>query len=284
MKIIHNVIQMQAIADQLKKKSKTIGFVPTMGYLHNGHLSLIARSVKECDITVVSIYVNPLQFGPKEDFKKYPRDIKTDLKLCRQQNVDYVFIPKDEQIYPVGYMTEVRVKGITESLCGKSRPGHFSGVTTIVNKLFNIVKPGIAYFGQKDAQQSLVIKKMVKDLHMPLKIKVLPIIRELDGLAMSSRNAYLDAKYRRDAILLYLSLKKAKHLIAKKLRKTAKIISQMKRLLSQSEFATIDYIVIVDADSLNEVKQLKAKTKVLIALAVYIGKVRLIDNIIVKVD
>jgi len=284
MKIIHSAAEMQEIARQLKIQSKIIGFVPTMGYLHKGHLSLMSRSVKDCDVTVVSIYVNPMQFGPKEDFKKYPRDIKTDLKLCRQQNVDYVFIPKDAQIYPKGYMTEVQVKGITDSLCGKFRPGHFTGVCTIVSKLFNIVKPDIAYFGQKDAQQALVIKKMVKDLHMSLKIKVLPIIREPDGLAMSSRNAYLDDKQRQDAVLLSQALKKAKQLIEQKQRKTAKIIFQMKRLLSQSEFATIEYIAIVDADHLSEIKQLKAKTKVLIVLAVYMGRVRLIDNILVKVD
>ncbi|MBU1087891.1 MAG: pantoate--beta-alanine ligase [Candidatus Omnitrophica bacterium] len=284
MKIIHSAAEMQEIARQLKIQSKIIGFVPTMGYLHKGHLSLMSRSVKDCDVTVVSIYVNPMQFGPKEDFKKYPRDIKTDLKLCRQQNVDYVFIPKDAQIYPKGYMTEVQVKGITDSLCGKFRPGHFTGVCTIVSKLFNIVKADIAYFGQKDAQQALVIKKMVKDLHMSLKIKVLPIIREPDGLAMSSRNAYLDDKQRQDAVLLSQALKKAKQLIEQKQRKTAKIIFQMKRLLSQSEFATIEYIAIVDADHLSEIKQLKAKTKVLIVLAVYMGRVRLIDNILVKVD
>jgi pantoate--beta-alanine ligase len=284
MQVINSVSEMQKIVHKLKKQSKSIGFVPTMGYLHKGHLSLLARSVKDCDITVVSIYVNPLQFGPKEDLKKYPRDIKTDLKLCAHQGADYVFLPTDKQLYPQGYMTYVEVKGLTDGLCGKSRPGHFKGVTTIVNKLFNIVSPDIAYFGQKDAQQALVIRKMVNDLHMSLKIKVLPIIREPDGLAMSSRNSYLLGHQRLDAGLLYQTLKKAEQLIAQKQRKSDKIISQMKRLLSQSEFATIDYIAIVDADSLEKIKQLKPKTKVLIAIAVYIGKVRLIDNIIVKID
>lgn len=284
MKIINNIIEMKKIVCDLKKQAKTIGFVPTMGFLHKGHLSLLSRSVKDCDITVVSIYVNPTQFGPKEDFKKYPRDLKRDINLCKEQEVDYVFIPTDKQIYPQDYMTYVEVKGLTAGLCGKSRPGHFKGVTTIVNKLFNIVNPDIVYFGQKDAQQVLVIKRMVKDLHMSLTIKVLPTIRESDGLAMSSRNAFLDSKQRQDAVLLYKSLHKAKQLISQKKRDSAKIISQMKRLLSQSEFATIDYIAIVDTDNLEVVKKLKTKTKVLIAMAVYIGQVRLIDNIVVKID
>jgi pantoate--beta-alanine ligase len=284
MQVINSVSEMQKIVHKLKKQSKSIGFVPTMGYLHKGHLSLLARSVKDCDITVVSIYVNPLQFGPKEDLKKYPRDIKTDLKLCAHQCADYVFLPTDKQLYPQGYMTYVEVKGLTDGLCGKSRPGHFKGVTTIVNKLFNIVSPDIAYFGQKDAQQTLVIRKMVNDLHMSLTIKILPTIRESDGLAMSSRNVYLESNQRLDAVLLYQSLQKAKQLISQKQTDSSKIISQMKRLLSQSEFATIDYIAIVDADTLEKVEKLKAKTKVLIAMAVYIGQVRLIDNIIVKID
>ncbi|MFH1061409.1 MAG: pantoate--beta-alanine ligase [Candidatus Omnitrophota bacterium] len=284
MQVINSVTEMRKVANKLKKQSQILGFVPTMGYLHKGHLSLLARSVKDCDISVVSIYVNPIQFGPKEDLKKYPRDIKRDIKLCKEQGADYVFIPTDEQLYPKGYMTYVEVKGLSDGLCGKSRPGHFKGVTTIVNKLFNIVSPDIAYFGQKDAQQALVIKKMVKDLHMSLKIKILPIIRESDGLAMSSRNVYLAPKQCKDAVLLYQALKKARQLIIQKQRDSEKIISQMKRLLSQSEFATIDYIAIVDADNLEKIKQLKAKTKVLIAIAVYIGQVRLIDNIIVKVD
>ncbi len=283
MKIVYSITEMHKISRNIKQKAKTIGFVPTMGYLHYGHLSLMTKSVKECDVTVVSIYVNPMQFGPKEDFKKYPRDVKKDIKLCKQQGVDYVFIPNDEQIYPKGYATQVKVSGITDSLCGKSRPGHFKGVTTIVNKLFNLVMPDIAYFGQKDAQQALVIKMMVKDLHMSLKIKVLPTIRESDGLAMSSRNSYLNDAQRRDAVLLFESLKKAKQLIAQKQRKSARIIFEMKRLLSQSEFAIIDYINIVDADNLNEVKQLKLNMKILIILAVDVGKVRLIDNIIVRV-
>ena len=284
MKVIKTISRMQSIAKKIKAENKSIGFVPTMGYLHQGHLSLLNKSVRDCDVSVVSIYVNPTQFGPKEDFKKYPRNIKRDLQLCRDNNADYVFLPQDKDIYPEGYKTEVRVKGLTEFLCGRSRPGHFNGVTTIVNKLFNIVLPDIAYFGQKDAQQALIIKKMAADLHMPLKIKVLPIVREADGLAMSSRNSYLDGAERQDAVILSKALKKAAELIRQGNRNGAEIIGQMKRLISQSVFAKIDYIAIVDSERLEAVKSLKKNTSVLIALAVYISKVRLIDNMIIKIN
>jgi pantoate--beta-alanine ligase len=283
MKTIKDIKKMQAICSRLKTESKTIGFIPTMGYLHEGHLSLLSRAVKDCDVSVLSIYVNPAQFGPKEDFKKYPRDIEHDLKLCRKNKADYVFIPENEQVYPQGYSTYVQVDGLTDVLCGRSRPGHFKGVTTVVNKLFNIVMPDIAYFGQKDAQQALVIKKMVDDLHIPLKIKVLPIVREPDGLAMSSRNAYLNQAQRRDAGLLFKSLENAKMQILKGQTDAQKIISQIKGLLCQSEFVKIDYISIVDAKTLEQVKKINKRSKILIALAVYLGKVRLIDNMLVNI-
>lgn len=281
MKLVKSVKKMQEICRRLKREGKTIGFVPTMGFLHAGHLSLVRRSVKESDRTVMSIYVNPLQFGPKEDFKKYPRNLKQDINLVKNLGVDYIFTPEDKEMYPENYLTTVGVAEITEVLCGALRPGHFRGVTTVVVKLFNIVLPDCAYFGQKDAQQAVVIKKMVKDLNMPLRIKVLPIVREPDGLAMSSRNIYLSRQERTDAAVLYKSLQLCRKLIQAGERNSYKIILAMKRLISRVKSAKIDYICIVDADDLSEEKNVEGK--VLIALAVFIGKTRLIDNLVLKV-
>ncbi|MCP4650928.1 MAG: pantoate--beta-alanine ligase [PVC group bacterium] len=281
MKLIKSITSMQKISRILRKNRKTIGFVPTMGYLHEGHLSLVKRAVRDCDITVMSIYVNPLQFGPSEDFKSYPRDLKRDMSLAKSAGADYIFLPSNKQMYPSQCLTSVEVTGISRVLCGVSRPGHFKGVTTVVAKLFNVVSPDMAYFGQKDAQQSILIQKMVKDLNLPLKVKVLPIIRESDGLAMSSRNAYLTSAQRKVAVLLYKSLQQAKAQISQGERNPRKIVQRMKRLISESKFATIDYINIVDADDLSEKKKIKGR--VLIALAVFIGKVRLIDNVIIRV-
>ncbi|MFH1093138.1 MAG: pantoate--beta-alanine ligase [Candidatus Omnitrophota bacterium] len=281
MKIIRNIASMQNRIKEIRKKGKTIGFVPTMGYLHSGHISLAHQSVKKCDITVMSIYVNPMQFGPREDYKKYPRDLKADVKLAKKAGVDYLFVPSDSDMYPQGFSSKVVVTNVTEMLCGVSRPGHFEGVTTVVLKLFNIIMPDAAYFGQKDAQQVIVIKKMAKDLNLPLEIKALPIVRENDGLAMSSRNSYLSKTQRLQALCLYQALSKARQLIRCKERNPAKIIAAMKRLLLRGKSVRIDYINIVDAEDLQVRKIIKGK--VLIALAVFIGKVRLIDNIIVKV-
>ncbi len=264
-----------------RKKAKIIGFVPTMGYLHPGHISLARQSVKECDVTVMSIYVNPMQFGPREDYKKYPRDLKRDAELAKKAGVDYLFVPSDEDMYPEGFSSKVSVTNVTEMLCGASRPGHFEGVTTVVLKLFNIIMPDTAYFGQKDAQQAIVIKKMVKDLNIPLKIKALPIVREDDGLAMSSRNSYLSKPQRVQALSLYQSLAKARQLIQQGERNPGKIIFAMKRLIQRGKSVRIDYIAIVDAEDLSVKKNIKGN--VLIALAVFIGKVRLIDNIIIEV-
>ncbi|MFH2137061.1 MAG: pantoate--beta-alanine ligase [Candidatus Omnitrophota bacterium] len=281
MKLIRSVLRMQNLSKKLRQKGKTIGFVPTMGYLHQGHLSLVRQSVKDADVTVMSIYVNPLQFGPKEDFKLYPRDIKSDMKLARSSGVDYVFIPSDQDMYAEKYLTTVEVNEISGRMCGASRPGHFKGVTTVVSKLFNIVLPDIAYFGQKDAQQAVIIGKMVKDLNMPVKVKVLPIIREPDGLAKSSRNIYLSPGQRKDAAVLFQALQIARKMIIEGERNPGKVILRMKRLISQTESVTINYIVIAGADDLLPGKKISGRT--LIALAVFIGKVRLIDNIVIKV-
>jgi len=260
----------------LKRKKNIIGFVATMGYLHEGHLSLIRRARKECDIVVVSIFVNPLQFGPKEDLKKYPRDSKRDISLCKNL-ADIIFFPKAKDMYPENFLSNVEVSNLSNILCGDSRPGHFRGVTTVVNKLFNVVLPDKAYFGQKDAQQAAIIKKMVDDLNMPISIKVLPIIREFDGLAMSSRNRYLSDKERTDSLVLYKSLKLARGLIRKGVRDSKIIIYKMKRLITKVKSAKIDYISINDAKNLVSLKKIKGE--IFILLAVFIGKTRLIDNI-----
>ncbi|MCK4994701.1 MAG: pantoate--beta-alanine ligase [Candidatus Omnitrophica bacterium] len=281
MKIIRSISSMKKCIKNERKKGPKIGFVPTMGYLHQGHISLAQQSVKECDVTVMSVYVNPTQFGLHEDYKKYPRDIKSDAALAKEAGVDYLFVPSDSDMYPLGFSSKVIVSNVTQMLCGASRPGHFDGVTTIVSKLFNIIEPNTVFFGQKDAQQIIVIKKMVKDLNIQLKIKALPIVRDSDGLAMSSRNAYLSKAQRLEALSLYQALQKAKELIGQGECNSAKIIASMKRLILRGKSVRIDYIAIVDAEDLSFKKHIKAK--VLIAIAVFIGKVRLIDNLIIKV-
>lgn len=281
MEVFSKINDLKRKLKEERKKGKSIGFVPTMGYLHEGHLSLVRESVKENDVTVVSIFVNPIQFGPGEDFNRYPRDIERDKKLLEKEGVDYLFFPSNEEMYPAGYKTFVEVNELGKKLCGKSRPGHFKGVTTVVLKLFNIVQPDRAYFGQKDAQQAIIIKKMVQDLNMDVEIVVMPIVREEDGLAMSSRNVYLDEDERKNATVLYRSLKEAEKLIKGGERDAEKIKNRMREIVMSYPKAVIDYIEIVDTEELNPVNPIKGK--VLIALAVYIGKARLIDNIIVEV-
>lgn len=261
-------------------KGKSIGFVPTMGALHKGHLSLIRQARKENDRVAVSIFVNPVQFGPKEDFNRYPRPIKKDISLCAQAGVDFVFFPTISSMYPEGFNTYVCVEGLSNALCGRLRPGHFRGVATIVAKLFNIVNPDTAYFGQKDAQQAIIIKKMASDLNMPVKIKIMPTVREDSGLAMSSRNIYLSLKERQDAVVLYQALNLAGSLIKQGNRNPSDIIRNMKRLINQKKTVRIQYISIVDLKDLKPVDRIE--DKVLIALAVWVGKTRLIDNIIIN--
>ena len=257
----------------------TVGFVPTMGYLHAGHIALVKQAKAENGISVVSIFVNPTQFGPKEDFKTYPRDINHDLSLL-EPYTDIVFIPSDKEMYPDGYNTWVEVNEITDVLEGAVRPGHFKGVTTVVNKLFNIIQPDKAYFGQKDAQQVAVIKKMARDLNMPLEVVVCPTIREDDGLAMSSRNTYLTPEMRKGAPVIYQSLQKAKEMVEAGEKTVAVIRREMTSMISKESLAVIDYISFADNETLKEIHTIKPP--VLISMAVKFGKTRLIDNIVLE--
>ena len=277
MRVLKTVTAIKKLIKKHKKTGKIIGFVPTMGYLHKGHLSLVRIARKKSDYVVVSIFVNPTQFAPSEDLKKYPRDIKRDKALLKEENVDLIFSPSVTAIYPPDYKTYVYVKDLSKTMCGTTRPQHFQGVTTVVLKLFNIIEPDIAVFGAKDYQQSLIIRRMVKDLNINIKIVTGQTIREKDGLAMSSRNKYLTAKQRQDATVLYRSLKKIKQDQARGLTdpgKARKIIKQM----IEKKNGRVDYIAIIDKDTLIPVKKMKKST--LIALAVFYGKTRLIDNTI----
>lgn len=280
MTIIDNIHRMKTFSGMLKKEGKTIGFVPTMGYLHEGHISLARTAKKLNDVVVMSIFVNPTQFGPNEDFDSYPRDLKRDEDLARAEGVDVIFYPSVKDMYPEGYNTYVNVERLTGGLCGEKRPGHFRGVTTVVAKLFNIVKPDIAYFGQKDAQQVAVIRKMVQDLNIDVSIKVLPTAREKDGLAMSSRNKYLSGAERQDAVVLSQALSAAKAMVERGEKDPKLVIDAMGSMIKVKPSAKVDYIAIVDPDTLEEVRTIEKP--VLIALAVYIGKTRLIDNIILE--
>ncbi|WP_010243199.1 pantoate--beta-alanine ligase [Acetivibrio cellulolyticus] len=281
MRVIETINDLKAVNRSNKSLGKTVGFVPTMGYLHEGHLSLVRRSVHDNDFTVMSIFVNPTQFGPNEDFEKYPRDMERDLRLAESAGVDVVFAPSVEEMYPAKYKTYVDVEDITNVLCGLSRPGHFKGVTTVVSKLFNIVEPNKAYFGQKDAQQVIVIKKMVRDLNMNLEIIACPIVRESDGLAMSSRNVYLSNEERAAALILSKSLSETEVLIKQGEKNREKIVEYIKDRIKSEKLADIDYIEVVSTDGLGQVEKLEGT--ILIALAVRFGKTRLIDNIIVEV-
>lgn len=281
MLIERNISQIHRIIREARKKRKVIGFVPTMGALHEGHFSLIRAARKECDFVVVSIFVNPIQFGPTEDFKKYPRNFKKDKRLLKLEKVDLIFYPRVKDMYPKDFSTFVEEQFLSKPLCGKSRPGHFKGVCTVVAKLFNIVEPDVAYFGQKDYQQAQIIKRMVEDLNFPIKIKVLPIIRERDGLAMSSRNSYLSFKERKDATILLAALRLARTLINKGERSSRNLRKEIIQIIKSKKSAKIDYVEIVDAHTLRRLTRIKGK--VLVALAVYIGKTRLIDNIVVRV-
>lgn len=281
MQIINSVRDMQNYVVAKRAENKTIGFVPTMGYLHQGHLKLMLEARKTDDIVVASIFVNPLQFGLGEDYEKYPRDISRDASLAQSVGVDVLFVPETAEMYPNGYNTFVNVEKITEGLCGAARPGHFKGVTTVVAKLFNIIQPTNAYFGQKDAQQVTVIQQMVVDLNMPLKIVIVPIVREEDGLALSSRNVYLGHEERQQALVLSRALKKAKEMIDSGERGADKILLAMQNIISEASLAAINYIEIVDAEHLEKLETLSGK--VLIAIAVKFPSARLIDNIIVEV-
>lgn len=282
MKIVKGVKSMQRLAKSIKREGKLIGFVPTMGCLHEGHLSLIREAKKDTDTVVVSIYINPMQFGPKEDYRRYPRNLNRDSRLAKSAGADIIFAPLDEEMYPAGHLTSVSVGDLSDKLCGRFRPGHFTGVSTVVTKLFNIVAPSIAYFGQKDAQQAVIVKKMVQDLDMDTKIKIMPTVREADGLAMSSRNAYLNKAERRNALSLYKALELAKGMIYPGGKRNAKeIISEIKKYIGKKGNFRIDYIEVVDVETLKPLDKIKGK--VLIAIALWIGNTRLIDNIVVSI-
>ncbi|MBN1526035.1 MAG: pantoate--beta-alanine ligase [Candidatus Omnitrophica bacterium] len=281
MKTIETISGMSTFSKTAKKEGKSIGLVPTMGALHEGHLSLVRAAKKENDIVVMSVFVNPIQFGPSEDLDKYPRDFKRDGEMARAAGVDAVFHPSASQMYPEGFSTYVNVEGLTDTLCGASRPGHFRGVTTVVMKLFAIVKPDAAYFGQKDAQQAIVVKKMAEDLNLDIDVRILPVVREKDGLAMSSRNAYLSTDERKDSAVLYQALRKAEDLMRQGETDPAKVVKAMEGMIKAKQNARIDYIAVVDPKNLRDAKTVSGDA--LVALAVFIGKTRLIDNVIVTI-
>jgi len=280
MKVLIGILEMKAEALALKARGKTIGLVPTMGFLHEGHLSLIRESRRRCDATVVSIFVNPIQFGPKEDFMRYPKDFESDRAKLAAEGTDILFYPDAGAMYPDGYKTYVEVIDIQDRLCGESRPGHFRGVCTVVLKLFNIVLPDLAFFGQKDAQQAIILKKMAGDLNLDVKIETMPIVREADGLAMSSRNTYLNAEERKAAPILFSSLREARSLFEKGERRAGILIGRMKALIAAEPLARLDYVEIVNPQTLAPLDEINREA--LIAMAVFVGKTRLIDNTVVR--
>ncbi|MHC4149014.1 MAG: pantoate--beta-alanine ligase [Planctomycetota bacterium] len=281
MQVAETTKSVRELVRAARGRGQKIGFVPTMGALHVGHISLIEAAVKQCDFVVVSIFVNPTQFCPGEDFEKYPRPVDADLQICRESGVDVVFTPTTQQMYGKNNLAWVTVEKLTEPLCGKFRPGHFRGVTTVCAKLFNIVAPDLAYFGQKDAQQAIVIKKMVADLNMPLHVVICPTVRHQDGLAVSSRNQYLTEQQRKDATLIYKALQKCREMIDSGATDTKSAIGEMCQVLDKAPAINIEYASIVDAETLQPVDPIDGK--ILVALAVKIGNTRLIDNILLDV-
>jgi pantoate--beta-alanine ligase len=280
MEIINRRKRMMSVARKLRREeNRTIGFVPTMGALHEGHLSLIHEARAMCDVVVVSVFVNPAQFSPAEDFNSYPRDITRDAALLAEYNVDYVFAPKTEEIYPPGFSTFVTVEGVSDQLEGAARPGHFRGVTTVVAILFNVIKPDFAFFGQKDAQQAILIKRMVRDLAFNTEIVVLPIVREESGLAMSSRNLYLDDEQRRAASVLSAALSKARQAYEEGEHSVTRLIELVRAIIGKEPLARIDYVSVNDAETLDRLDKIEAGPA-LLSLAVFVGKTRLIDNVV----
>lgn len=275
MRIISNVLEMQAVAEDLRK-TQIIGFVPTMGYLHEGHLALVKRARHLADVVVVSIFVNPTQFGPTEDLDRYPRDMERDKALLEQEKTDIIFFPEAQDIYPPGYSTYIEVRNIDEHLCGKIRTGHFTGVATVVAKLFNIVKPNFAVFGQKDYQQLRIIERMVEDLNMDVKILSHPTVREADGLAMSSRNTYLSPEERERALSISRAIRKVEALYREGERDPARLKGEAEAVLSAAKDVEIEYVSVCDAATLEERATLTDKA--VLAIACRVGKTRLIDN------
>ena len=284
MEIIKKSKRMISTSELLKSKGEKIGLVPTMGYLHKGHTSLIKRARAECSKVFVSIFVNPIQFGPKEDFARYPRNFKRDCSFCQKAGADYIFFPSTDEMYEKDFKTFAEVQDLGEVMCGRARPGHFRGVCTVVLKLFNIIRPNIAYFGQKDYQQLVIIRKMTKDLNVPVEIAECPTVREEDGLAISSRNKYLSSNERKNAVVLFQSLKLAEELIING-QKNLEIVRKaaLEKLESNPFVSRIDYFDFRDKDMLYGIERIDQKAaRILIASAIWIGETRLIDNILLE--
>jgi len=280
MRVVHTVAELHKILLPYWRKGDPIGFAPTMGALHDGHCSLLRQSRADHNaLTIASIFVNPLQFGPGEDYDEYPRDLQNDVKIAREAGADLVFAPSVAEMYPRGFVTFVDMEKLTEKLCGAHRPGHFKGVLTVVFKLFAVVRPNHAYFGQKDYQQSVIIQRMITDLNLDVKMHIMPIIREPDGLAMSSRNAYLGTKHRQEALVLHQALDRAKELIGGGEKNVKKLQAEVRRLIGAVKGAKLDYVSIVHPETLEDVNDVSGKTVVLVAAR--FGKTRLIDNVIV---
>lgn len=279
---IATIADMRVHINEARRQGKKIGLVPTMGFLHEGHLSLVKAAREKCDLVVMSIFVNPLQFGPNEDFERYPRDIERDRELAKSAGVDLLFTPEVNEMYPKPMLTNISVSHITEPLCGKSRPGHFDGVATVVTKLFQIVQPDYAFFGQKDAQQVAVVAQMVFDLSMPVTIVPCPIVREADGLAMSSRNVYLSPQERKEALVLSRSLKQAEAWLAAGIAPD-EIRKRMIEMISEMPLAEIEYVELLRYPDLAPAQQLSPGDSIIVALAVRFGKTRLIDNLIAAI-
>ena len=282
MQVIRSASRIVSVSQRLRQRAKRIGLVPTMGALHEGHLSLIRAARAQTDVVIVTIFVNPLQFGPHEDFRRYPRHLSRDVRLAREAGAHIVFAPSDRQMYPKGFHTVVEVGDLAQRWEGHSRPGHFRGVATVVSLLFQLTRPTHAFFGQKDYQQARVIQRLVRDLKFPLQVRVLPTVREPDGLAMSSRNALLKPAYRQQAGVLFRALSAAQARLRAGERHAAPLIDEMRHLISEAASARIDYAAIVDADTLRPLWRLRGRVAIL--LAVWIGHTRLIDNLVVEVS
>ncbi|MBL6827207.1 MAG: pantoate--beta-alanine ligase [Opitutales bacterium] len=278
MEVITSIEEIQELALRLEKEGKKIGFVPTMGYLHDGHLSLIDLIRERSDVLILSIFVNPTQFGAGEDLEKYPRDMERDLALCRERKVNYIFAPQTDDIYPEGASTYVSEEGVSRGLCGETRPTHFKGVTTICAKLFNLVRPAYVALGQKDAQQVVVLKRMIRDLHFPIEVVIGPTLRETDGLAMSSRNSYLNDRQRQDALLIHKALLAGKRLVDEKgIRNVDRVKAELMTVLRSGSFVRINYAEVVDRENMMPEKEIELGRSMLV-IAVWVDNIRLIDN------
>ena len=280
MKVYKTIEDMRAASRAARHEDKRLGFVPTMGALHEGHLSLVRAAKAQSDLVAVSIFVNPTQFGPREDLAQYPRPFERDCELLKKEGVDFLFAPSAEDMYPKGSVTWVEVEGLSQKLCGQSRPGHFRGVTTVVSKLFHVIEPDLAFFGQKDAAQAAIIRRMVRDLNFPVEIVVCPIVREPDGLAMSSRNAYLSPQERKSALVLSRALTEIQSRFERGEHTAARLIDAGKQVLAREPGARLDYLEIVGPDTLEPVEE--ATNTVLVAVAAFVGNTRIIDNILLS--